>query len=127
MSATLTGRPPSLEAANVRRQQTAVVRRALRLDRGELARVLADPPECLHRLTLIDVVMLCLASRRTQPRAIALLGRMALRDGVNLLLPVGRASPATRQWLADRVSWTRNGRGLQLVVSDPVAGGEEGT
>jgi hypothetical protein len=99
-------RDESLALGQERRLAIARLRREIRAGRVTLAEVLADPPETLLRWPLIDVVRLVFSGGRGST-TIEMLGRDALGDGVNLMLPLGRSSEATRAWLVDHVDWGR--------------------
>jgi hypothetical protein len=97
-------RMAALEVANSKRLRGAELRRRLASERGALREVLLNPPAEFQHLAIIDVVRLAY----TRPRAsksIERLGRLAVRDRVNLLMPLGAASVRTREWTAEHAEW----------------------
>lgn len=89
----------SRRLANERRVAVAELRRHVLAGRVSLAVLLRDPPDLLAQVALIDVMAFAV----TAPRAGVWrerVGRDALRDGVNLLVPLGRAGGASREWAA---------------------------
>lgn len=88
-------------ASNHTRGQVADLRRGLRTGTIELADVLLHPPAYIAHMALVDVVDLQASTRAAVRRAN--LGRDAVRAGVNLLQPVGRASLASRTWTVENV------------------------
>src|SRR4051812_4057006 len=99
-------RAAALAAANDKRLRIAALRRRIISERGALQDVLRDPPDELADWPLIDVVRLSYGKRTTV--SMQQLGRLALRDGVNLMMPLGRASLRSREWLAGHASWHWN-------------------
>jgi hypothetical protein len=97
----------ALEHAQTTRLEVVELRRRIR--RGEVALVdlLDDPPACIHGMGLVDVLRFSYtgSGRARIPRRIESLGREAARDGINLLVPIERASMRTRRWLVVRASW----------------------
>ena len=102
----------ALEALEVgQRLRLARAKLFRRVRDGDLsmAVLLADPPAEIAQITLLDVV--CKSSRC--PRgllALDALGAAALRDNINLLVPVERASTRQREWLASRLVRSAHGR-----------------
>jgi hypothetical protein len=96
-------RMAALQTATERRVRLAELRRELTRDRTALRRVLADPPPELANMAMVDVVRLAWG-RRSSP-SLARLGRLAVRDGVNLMMPLGEASVHTRAWMARNAIW----------------------
>lgn len=92
----------ALNNATRRRRELGEYRRALRSGAVSIEDAMLNPPEFLRDRLLIDVVRdLRGAGAGSATRSgLAEIGRRAVRDGVNLLLPVGRASLATRAWVA---------------------------
>lgn len=92
-------RAVALANANAKRVAIAQMRKhvlAGRIDPGDL---FLDPPEILAHRALIDVMALA----RLDPLIGAWreeIGKAAVRDGVNLLVPVGKASRVSREWAA---------------------------
>lgn len=96
----------ALAVGNERRRVQVRVRRGLRDRTLSLTGVLLDPPAELSDVLVLDVVRWARsASGQRGAAGMHRLGRLALRDGVNLLVPVGRASVATRAWAAQHGGW----------------------
>lgn len=93
----------ALGRANDKRARMSALKQRLRTERGALAGVLLDPPDELAHMPVIDVVRLAWGLRAS--RSLERLGRLALRDGVNLMMPLGHSSARTRSWLAEHASW----------------------
>jgi hypothetical protein len=83
---------------NALRKERSDARRALRTGALSMEAVMRDPPPALAGVPLIDVVRL--GYRYRNGGAITEIGRMALRDGVNLMMPLGTASVRSREWVA---------------------------
>ena len=115
-------RAAALAAANTRRHRLAELRRQARTGQAGLTGLLLDPPVELRDVLLVDVVRMSRSQRMSS--GIARLGRLAVRDGINLLIPLGQASQRTRAWVAEHACWhmipmagTTRGR-LELRVTD---------
>ena len=93
----------ALERANEKRLAMADLRARLVSERGALADVMLNVPAELERMAIVDVVRLAYGKRSA--RSIERLGRLAVWDGVNLLMPLGEASERTRRWVAERAVW----------------------
>ena len=92
----------ALALANRSRLARADWRKRLAGDRDLLVRVLLEQPDALADVWLIDLLRW---SRSTRPSAnkcdtMPRLGARAVRADVNLLMPLGRASLRSREWLA---------------------------
>lgn len=111
---TLEQRRAALELANEKRLRIADLRRRIRTEHGALEDVLLNPPEELAGIPIIDIVRYAYDNRpaKTAER----LGRLAIRDGVNLLMPLGRASARTREWTAEHTVWHRSAAWSRLGV-----------
>src|SRR4051794_4625827 len=105
----------ALQTATERRVRIAELRRELTRDRTALRRVLADPPAELQNMAMVDVVRLAWG-KRSSP-SLARLGRLALRDGVNLMMPLGEASVYTRAWMARNATWNHTPTRVKERVS----------
>jgi hypothetical protein len=90
-------------SANAKRLRMAALRRYLRTETGALEDILRDPPAEFEDWPLIDVVRLGYNKRGSV--ACERLGRLAVRDGVNLLVPLGRASLRSREWIIKHARW----------------------
>lgn len=100
----------SLAAANAQRRRIAGVRRELLAGRLTLADVMDAPPVELEGVMLIDVLRMSRSSVSARQAAPSLtrLGKLAVADNVNLLVPLGSASSCSRAWLAEHGSfWAR--------------------
>lgn len=98
-------RSSALQKANTRRVQIALVRKRLRTGALPITAVMRTQPELLARAPLIDVIRWAYSPNRGS-RAIEQLGRQAVIDGVNLMVPLGRASARSRAWVATNLrSW----------------------
>lgn len=106
-AAALAQRREAIHNATAKRTAIAERRRKLRTGgRVELAAVLHERPDELAHVLLVDLV------RWAQPRYAASgwvqrVGRLAVAAGVNLTVPLGRASLVERAWLS---SATRTAR-----------------
>ena len=93
----------ALNMANDKRARITELRHRIASNRAALDEVLLDPPEALERMAIADVVRLAYSQR--SGAAMERLGRLALRDGVNLMMPLGRASLRSREWVAEHAAW----------------------
>ncbi len=92
----------ALGMANESRMAKAGVKARLRSGSLSLADVMNDPPPELARALLIDVIRWTRSyGRGGRGPAIEALGRHALRDHVNLMVPLGEASQRSRTWVAE--------------------------
>lgn len=108
----------ALTEANAKRDRIAALRRDIRACRIPLDTILRDRPEELAHWPIIDVIRLGYSKRSVT--AVTELGRRAVRDNVNLLIPLGDASQRTLSWVAANARWTHRlgGRGgLALYVA----------
>lgn len=96
-------RTAALVRANDKRIARADLRARLVSERGSLADIMRDPPEVLADMALVDVVRLSYGKRSAA--SLARLGRLACRDHINLLMPLGEASERTREWVAVHATW----------------------
>lgn len=108
------------EASTLLRGQRAKIRRKLQTDPRALHRVVLNPPECLHRVPVVDVLRWCCASRSNQ--SIVRIGAMAARDRINLLVELGNASERTRTWVTEHARVGPRGRGRGLFAVESVRG-----
>lgn len=109
-------RPPDPRLSHPLRQGRARLRRELLAGEVTLADVLEDP--LVADMLIVDVVRL--QYRGSAVNAMALMGRAAARDGVNLLLQVRLASSQTKEWvLTNGRRWTpRANRQIHLLNED---------
>lgn len=94
----------ALERANARRAARSAWRQRVNANPAELLDVLADPPAELEGVPLIDLLRWARGSRRSA-RSLWIVNGKAVRAGVNLMLPLGRASTQTRAWCAEHGLW----------------------
>lgn len=109
----------ALERANVKRLARADYRRRLPGDADLLRAVLLDPPDDLKAVRLHEIVAWSRKDRCARTRGIESLGRRAVVHGVNLMMPLGRASLRSREWLATDpmiVGCGRTGRRAESVA-----------
>lgn len=84
--------------ANEVRASRAAAKRALRSGALTLPVAMRDRPDELLDVLLIDIVRW--SRNRSSTAAISHIGAMAVRDSVNLMMPLGRASLRSRDWVA---------------------------
>jgi hypothetical protein len=99
-------RRAALEIANERRAAVAAYKRALRGGELPLAQVMLDPPADLAEVPLVDLARWSRGQARNNAWFVRM-GQAALRERVNLMLPLGRASVRTREWVAEYAGWHR--------------------
>lgn len=106
MAATTHDPMPGLAAAQSMRLRIAAIRRRA-LDREiTLAEIMADPPSELAHWACVDVIRLTrVQGLKRSTAGLERLGRLAIRDGINLLMPLGRSSATTREWIAEHAGW----------------------
>jgi hypothetical protein len=109
----------ALDKANIARQEIKTLRTRITEGEVDLVDLLEDVPDCLESWTLIDVVRFATPARRRATRQMQRLGRLALRDGINLLMPAGEASLRSRRWVAVHVNWHRPGSNGTTVTVRP--------
>lgn len=90
----------ALEAGNARRLEWAKIRAELRRDPEAVRRVLVDPPESIGDRTVAELLALA-RHRGLRAKSMRQLGHLAVRDKINLFVPVGEASARTRAWAAE--------------------------
>ncbi len=107
----------ALATANERRMRIAALKSGIRSGDITLAEIMANPPEILSNWSCADVIRARYSSRHAIP-SLERLGRLAVRDRVNLLVPLGRASARTRTWVAEHATWDirTNGAHRRLYV-----------
>ena len=89
----------ALQKANARRLHIAAYRRALRTGQLPLESVMRDQPAPLAGELLVDVVRMAYTNRASTT-GLERLGADAVSAGVNLMVPLGRASARSRAWVA---------------------------
>jgi hypothetical protein len=99
----------ALQRGNELRGRRAEAKRRLRSGDLSLADAMGDPPPEIAGMLLIDVIRALGTSRRASLQD---LGRMAIADRVNLMVPLGGASARSRAWVATHGGrWTSLGPG----------------
>lgn len=98
-------RRAALLLANESRTRISELKRALRSGQVALADVLTDPPDEFQNVPLVDVVRWSRGDVRHGGAWFPRMGRRAVADGVNLMVPLGQASLRTRLWVVDYASW----------------------
>ncbi len=91
-------RAHALRQANHIRRERADLKAAMRDGTVTLDDLLMTPHPAVVDTPLIDVLLWRRRATRMQAPALARLGERAVRDRVNLLLPVGAASERVRAW-----------------------------
>lgn len=104
MTPKIVQRDKALRMANGRRMQLVELRRDMRAGRVTLAEIMVDPPDLLEHVACIDVVRMNYSRVKATPW-MERLGRLAVADGINLMMPLGRASARTREWIAENAAW----------------------
>jgi hypothetical protein len=121
MAATVTQRDLALKAATEQRMRISSIRRRARSGDLTLNELILDPPDELAHMPCVDVVRLTLRSHHSTA-GLQRLGRLAVRDGINLLMPVGGTSARTRAWIAEHADWHRpapnGGQTVKLAAID---------
>lgn len=102
--ARLAQRHDALVRANHKRVTRAFYKKCVLDGRVNARDLVLDPPVELHGMTLLAVLSMTKAKRMNCGVWSEKLGKAALRVGVNLLVPVERASTASREWAADHVA-----------------------
>lgn len=74
------------------------VRAGLRSGTLTLKEVMREQPEAITDLALIDIIRMT-RCRRNGP-VMQEIGRRAVRDNINLMVPLGKASVSSRAWVA---------------------------
>jgi len=104
-------RRAALVTANKRRKAVAEIRAEISASRENACRVLLDPPEPALGLAVIEVLVLARSSLGWRSAGVKEIGARALRDNVNVLVPLGEASQRTREWAAtEGMVWARGAR-----------------
>jgi hypothetical protein len=95
-------------AAQTVRRERAAIKAGLRAGTTTLRDLMTDPPAVIEDVALIDVIRW--TRRRSSAGAgVAHVGAMAVRDRVNLMMAVGRASERSRLWVAEHGGYGRWG------------------
>src|SRR4051794_32507453 len=114
----------ALGMANERRREIADLRAKVKRGEITLSQLMADPPALLRAWPCFDVVRMTW-SRPRSGASLERLGRLAVRDGVNLLMPLGRTSQRTRAWIAEHAVWhtvpVNGGTRLEIIVGEDAA------
>lgn len=94
-------RTASLRLANTQRRAQRDLKIALREGTIQFADLLAAPPPFLASVPIIDLIRW---TRAKKGPSLVTIGRAAVRDGVNLMLPLGDASAHSRGWVAENAT-----------------------
>ena len=94
------------------RRERAEIRRNLRQDTTSVVAVMRERPACIAELTVIEVLLMYRGFGR---KKLAHLNLLAIRDGVNLMTPVGKVSTRTLTWLDVHVAPNAGKSGLRAV------------
>jgi hypothetical protein len=70
---------------------------------------LNDPPEDLLSAPLLDLIQWTRSRGRQRHPSIVQINAEAVRAGVNLMMPLGRASVRSRAWVAEHGLWYSRG------------------
>ncbi len=87
-------------ASTAKRRALSAIKAALRRGEVRLEDLMTDPPDLIADVPLIDVIRWTRRDQSATAR-IAQIGAWAVRDGVNLMQPVGVASQRSRAWVAE--------------------------
>lgn len=94
-------RNEALRLANVKRTDLKDVKYALRSGRLSLTDAMLTRPDVLGHALLIDVIRWTRRQGRGRRPALTDIGKQALRDHVNLMVPLDEASLRSREWVAE--------------------------
>jgi hypothetical protein len=93
-------RQAAITLANEARTNQATVKRNLRNGTLTLTDVMLNPPHDLRNALLIDVIRWTIRTR-SKTAALAVIGKQAVRDNINLMVSLGSASVMSRAWVAE--------------------------
>jgi hypothetical protein len=93
-------REAAMLLANQARTNRATVKRNLRNGTLTLTDAMLNPPHELRNTLLIDVIRWTIR-KRSSTAALAVIGKQAVRDNINLMVPLGSASVMSRAWVAE--------------------------
>jgi hypothetical protein len=93
-------RQAAITLANQARTNQATVKRNLRNGTLSLTDVMLNPPHDLRNALLIDVIRWTIRTR-SKTAALAVIGKHAVRDNINLMVSLGSASVMSRAWVAE--------------------------
>ena len=96
-------RRDALASANHNRLKITDLRKRLTSEHGMMREVMENPPPELASYALVDVVRLMHSQRCS--KSIQRLGAMAIHHRINLMIPLGKASLASRRWVARNAEW----------------------
>lgn len=97
-----------------RQQLRARLKRELRSNRDGLRLLFEECPPEVEHLTVAELCAYARSGRWSAP-SMELVGREAAKAGINLFIPLGRASQRTRQWAAEHgVARVRNHRAHRI-------------
>lgn len=93
-------RTAALKKAQAIRSEKARLCATVRGNPEALAALILDPPDALANIRLFELARMSRRDRCNRSPGIEGLGRRALIARVNLMVPLGRASVRSREWLA---------------------------
>lgn len=92
----------NMQLSLLKRSARAEIRRRLRTGQLSLTELVSDPPPEMEGVVLVDVLRMLRDTNRERGQAsLAAIGRRAVVDGVNLMVPLGTASARSRAWVAE--------------------------
>lgn len=93
-------RDQALATANAKRTALARLKRDIQTGRRSFAEMVMDPPAETAGMLLIDLIAMT-RKKRGRSAGLSTIGRLALRDRINLLQVVERSSMREREWVAE--------------------------
>lgn len=97
----------NLTVGNERRLERVALMREVEAGIVNPAALVLDPPECLYTMFTFDFLF---AIPRVGNACVQRLNTQAVRDGVNLAVPLGRLTESKRKWLATQLLAMRRPR-----------------
>lgn len=91
----------------VQRQQKAALKLALQSRQTDWRTIITDPPPCVADLWLTELLLLVPGVGRYRVQVVT---REAYHAGINLVVPAGRSSRLTREWLLENTLPHESGR-----------------
>lgn len=91
-------RRDAIRLANKARSDLGDCKRRMRSGDLTLTEVVINQPAPLRKALLVDVIRWTM---RTPGAALTEIGKQALRDKINLMVPLGTASALSRAWVAE--------------------------
>jgi hypothetical protein len=91
-------RREALQRANKVRSELCECKRRMRSGDLTLTDVVTNQPAPLRNIPLVDIIRWTM---RTPGPTLTEIGKRAVRDNINLMVPLGRASALSRAWVAE--------------------------